>query len=256
MTVVLLVRGVHIVAGSVALAVGIVALAAPKGRVTHVGAGRVFMVVGRIVVGSALIGACSGMVDVESRVANTSEADLALARDVVPVFFALLGMLGLLASFDMERGFSALSPRPGRRGHLRWIAIANGLAGVGLAAWGSLRVADGKHGVSWFAIVVGCFGVETFVTNVVRRRPPEPRLVGHAVAMVDALFGFIAAFVLFGAGRALDLDFAGGDRRIVYVVAIVVGAGRIVSTWWRWRLAEDDKAPGTVQAPGASSASG
>jgi len=227
-------RGTHIFAGFGALLLGAIALARAKGGSAHTAAGEVFVFLGRIVVITAVVSSLSGVFAVDARLGGLTGTELEEARDIVPVFFGVLGVLGLLAAFDLERGVAAI--RRSSIAHLRWMAIAAGVAGTALLVWSIVRIADGRGGVSWFGVIIGVFGVETLLRNGLRAPRLEGRLLSHATGMVDALFGFIAAFTIFGAGRLANLDFFGGDMRIVLLVAIVVVAGQLVNRLWRRRL--------------------
>ena len=238
-------RGTHIVAGFGAVLLGVVALARAKGGAAHTAAGEAFVFLGRIVVITAVVSSLSGVFAVDSRLGGLTGTELEEARDIVPVFFGVLGVLGLLAAFDLERGVAAL--RRSSIAHLRWLAIAAGLAGTALLVWSIVRVADGRGGVSWFGVIIGVFGVETLLRNGLRAPTLEGRLLSHATGMVDALFGFLAAFTIFGAGRLLNLDFFGGDMRIILLVTIVVLVGQLVNRFWRRRLVLLDAEPDRAQ---------
>ncbi len=245
-------RGVHILAGCLALGFGVAALVVTKGDARHRLLGRWFVAVGRVVVVSALVSAVSGVVAVDQRLGGgLSAAERAEARDVVPVFFSLLGVLGLLAAFDLERGVASI--RQSSVAHLRWIAVLCGVVGLAVSGWGLMRVIDGRGGVSWFAVVVGLFGVETAVRHGRGWRSDDAPVVSHATAMIDAMFGFIAAFTLFGAGRLLSFDLFAGDVRIIVTVAVVVLAGNVLSRWWRARI---ERSAGVARYSAPESAAG
>ena len=222
-TIRLILRGVHIAAGSLVLMVGVLAMVAVKGGDTHRLLGKAFVLLGRILIGAAMISISWSLIDIESFLTRATPEQAAEAREILPPVFSVIGVLGLMVAHDYERAVTVLrrAPERARRApHVVALAVAPCVAGIATSVWGLLMISDGRTGLGAVLAFVGALGATPVLAY---RKPAEQRLITHSRAMIDALAGFVAAFALFGVGRVLDYNiFSGGPTLIVLIGVLTI----------------------------------
>lgn len=231
-------RTLHIVGGSVGLALFWVILALPKGSRTHVRCGKAFAVIVWIVGGSAVVSCVWALADPDSfgRIGQDAANGAAL-REIYRFIFAILlylalgTMTGALFGTRMVRE-RASHERLRRTALPIWITLT-GVCAAGLAAFGAWMLAtkNSTGGMPWAAyfvpISVGGIGVAIVWRQWRYVFGPAPGrsewLFQHVGNLCGTGVAFHTAFLVFGANRVFSYQLPGAWALLPWMGPPVVG---------------------------------
>lgn len=247
----LMLRLIHIAFGTAVLILVWIPISTRKGGRTHRRSGRLYLWAGRVVVASALVSCVWALVDPAERIGS---GDLSRDRDAVVAdvrfFFSVLGVLGLIALAEMERGVFVIGRTAERSAGRRLTAVA-GLAGGSALALGGWGLVTLTTGIVWQGLVrigVAALGLDVARRTLAVSRTTTPtghqRQVAHLDAMLGSAAAFYTAFAAFGFRRILDNEILGGGlvALLPWIAPTVVAVA--LTNWWKRRIT-----PPTTIAP-------
>lgn len=239
----LILRLIHIAFGTAVLMLIWIPISTRKGGRAHRRSGRLYLQAGRVVVASALVSCVWALIDPAERIGS---GDLARnpegAMADVRLFFSVLGVLGLVALAEMERGVLVIRRATEPRAH-RWltaVAVAAGAGALALAGWGLVALTTG---IAWHGLVrvgVAALGLDVARRTLAVSRGTTPtgrqRQIAHLDAMLGSAAAFYTAFAAFGFGRIFETEILRGGL-VAFLPWIAPAMATIALTsWWKRRL--------------------
>ena len=198
-------RALHITMGFLGLAMFWILAFAPKGRRTHITAGKMFSLCAYTVALTALGSSLWVFIHPSSWTGQSVTLSQIPANQIM--FIAILGLLSIFLLQGVENGMRAVRTRhqpetfAGTR--LRSLNLAQLLASVAVFLFGVYHVVGGSGPMFWIPVALGAAGVADFVEHRKFLANPRPTPMAwwykHMDGMVGSGIAFHTAFLVFGA---------------------------------------------------------